>query len=114
MIDYDFIMDGDWSHRIRIFNELTPDEKAELLRVHRRRWLAANQHRLSQHQVAAIAEDIAFVSAALYARPRDASLEAQAKQLEQRAISLFERHDLYDLTLHGHRVPDDATRGLGE
>jgi hypothetical protein len=113
MVDYDFIMDGDWSHRVRLFNLLSAEEKAEFVQTHRRRWLTANRHRLSAEQIAAIEETTSFIVAALYVDPRDPALETRLRELEQQAIRLFEGYDLYDLTLHGHRVPDDSTRGLG-
>jgi len=106
MIDYDFIMNGGWDHRVALLDLLTPEEKAELVLIHRRRWLAANHHRLSAEQVNAIEEDIAFIVPELYLFPKDPVLSDRAKQLEQRAIRLFAREDLYDITLHGHRIPE--------
>ena len=106
MFDYDYIMDGDWAHRTRLFGALSSVEKADFVRTHRSRWLAANRGHLSLEQIAAIEEDIAFIVPRLYESPRDENLVAHAKELEQRAIRLFSRQDLYDLTLHGHLVPE--------
>ena len=117
MFDYDYIMDGDWSHRVTLFDALPATEKAEIVRTHLRRWLGANRHRLSAEQVNLIEEQIAFVRRELYRRPltssrrqpsgvpEDATLAATGNELEQRARSLFSREDLYHLTLHGDRIP---------
>lgn len=105
MFDYNHIMNGDWSHRVSLFNQLPPTEKAEFFRTHVRRWLEANRHRLSPEQIAAIEEQIAFVTPELYAVRRDPKLLAAAEELAQRAKGLFDRADLRDLTLHGGRQP---------
>ena len=104
-VDYDFIMDGDWEHRVCQFQVLTAEEKAEFVQIHRRRWLDANRHRLSAEQIAAVDEGIAFIVPALYRQPIDPVLKSRAKELELEAMRLFDGHDMYDLTLHGHRVP---------
>ncbi|MEA2166211.1 MAG: hypothetical protein QOK37_4338 [Thermoanaerobaculia bacterium] len=105
MLDYDFIMNGDWPHRVRLFASLPAEEKAEFVRTHRRRWLNANRHRLSAEQAAAIEEEIAFIVPDLYQLPRDPALDQAAKALESNALKLFTRRDLYQLTLHGEQVP---------
>jgi hypothetical protein len=103
-MDYDFIMRGDWAHRTSQFASLSPEEKADLLRTHRRRWLDANRHRLSAEQAASIKEQIAFVRPELYVSPKDPELIGKAKAPEEQALELFPKQDLYQLTLHGERV----------
>jgi len=104
MADYDFIMSGDWAHRSRLFESLPPEEKADFARTHRRRWLDANWQGLSAEQVAAIEEQIAFIKPELYVSPRDPELFGKAKALEEQALELFPKQDLYQLTLHGERA----------
>ena len=106
MVDYDGVMSGDWTHRVTFFDGATAEDRAELLRTHRRRWLAAHQYRLSPAQITSVEEQITFISAELYRQPMDPELHRQMKDLEARAIQLFSRSDIYQLTLHGDRVPE--------
>jgi hypothetical protein len=106
MVDYDVVMSGDWDHRMRSLDGITADERAEFMRTHRRRWFAANRHRLSPAQISSMEEQIAFISAELYRRPIDPDLYRQAKELEAKARQLFSPSDIYQLTFHGDRVPE--------
>lgn len=89
MPDYDFIMDGDWAHRVDCMSRLSPEEKCEFVRTHRRRWLAANRKRLSEEQVREIEEEIAFIGPELYRLPQDPAVKDLAREMEVRAIALF-------------------------
>ena len=78
---------------------------AEFARTHRRRWLAANRHRLSEEQIAALDAEIRFIVPALYIRPRNAALDARLNEVTERTIKLFDRYDIYDLTLQATAFP---------
>ena len=66
-IDYDSYMQGNFQHRIPIFNQTTPEKRAELVSTHLERWLTANRARLSSEQIAAMEENLAFVTPAISA-----------------------------------------------
>jgi hypothetical protein len=106
MVDYDAVMSGDWTHRVTSFERMSPEEKAELARTHRRRWLHANRERLSPEQLSSMEEQITFLVPELYALRMDPDLRRRSKELEAKLIQLFSRSDVYQLTLHGERVPD--------
>jgi hypothetical protein len=106
MPDYGVIMDGDWAHRVGCMSGLSPEEKSEFVRTHRRRWLAANRHRLSEEQVRELEETIAFIGPELYRLPQDPAVLARAKEMEVRAFALLSHADLYQMSLHGDRVPE--------
>ena len=103
---YDAFMQQTVQERIHVFNLLSPEERAELVRTHSTRWLTANSARLSAEQIAVMRENIAFVKADAY-RPetRDAFV-AQAKDLERRTAALFSREDMQQaLTIYADYVP---------
>ena len=105
-VDYDTFMQQDWQGRTRMFNTITPENRAELVRTQMERWLAAIQDRLTSEQLAAMHDCIAFVQPDAY-RPetREAYL-ARAKELEQRAAALFTHEDLRQaLTIQGTYIP---------
>jgi hypothetical protein len=106
MVDYDVVMSGGWDHRVRLLDGITAEDKAEFVRTHRRRWLAANRYRLSPAQLSSMEEQITFISAELYRQPIDPDLHRQCKELEARAMQRFSPSDIYQLTLHGDRVPE--------
>jgi hypothetical protein len=60
---YDAFMQQTVPERIHVFNLLSPEERAELVRTHSTRWLTANSARLSVQQISVMRENIAFVKA---------------------------------------------------
>lgn len=106
MVDYDAVMSGGWSHRVRSFAGYTADDKAEFIREHRQRWLAANRSRLSPAQVSSMEEQITFITQEIYRQPMDPDLYRKSKDLEARVVEIFLPSDIYQLTLHGDRVPE--------
>lgn len=69
-VDYDTFMQGDFQSRIRVFNMVSPENRAELVRVQIERWLAKHRARLTTEQVAVMEENLAFVTPAIYQQPK--------------------------------------------
>src|SRR6266545_3177260 len=105
MLDYDNVMTGDWNHRSEILRAATPEEKAELLKTHRLRWLFANRQWLSSEQVKVLEEDIALITPDLYRLPRNEELYTRQKQHEARVLATLPREVIWSLTLRGPRIP---------
>jgi hypothetical protein len=105
-VDYDVFMQGDRAARIRTFQTMTPDNKAEVVRTHIDRWLAVNRNRLTAEQVTVVEENRAFVTAELYERPRTPGILARSKELETRALAVLSRQDAGQaFTIEGAYIP---------
>src|SRR5262245_17173822 len=101
-IDYDTFCAQSEQERIRTFNIVTPEIRAELVRTRIVRWLDANSARLSTEQVAMMRENVAFVTADAYRKETRSAFQERAKELEQRTAALFTREEMRQaLTIHG-------------
>ncbi len=104
-IDYDTFCAQNEQERIRTFNVVSAETRAELIRTRITRWLDANSARLSLEQVAMIRENIAFVTADAYREETRSAFQARAKELEQRTAALFTYEEMRQaLTIHGDCV----------
>ena len=69
-IDYDTYANKSPLQKAKILSKLTPENKAELMVTHWRRWLEANRHRLNGEQLRFLEEEIAYITPELYRHPR--------------------------------------------
>src|SRR5262245_39897851 len=60
---------ADHDERIRVFNEISAEQKAGLVRTHLRRWLAANRADLTGEQLEVLNEALGLISADVYIKP---------------------------------------------
>lgn len=97
-IDYDTFKARDRQEQIRIFNTITSENRAELVKTQLRRWLAVNRHRLNPEQIALLEEQISFLRAELYSRPRNRELHREQERLIDRMFELFTREDMFHAT----------------
>ena len=105
-IDYDTFMQMDVQGRIRTFNQITPENRAELVRTQIERWLERNRPRLNAEQIKVMEENIAFVAADVYRLPRDPQKMEQAKALEAKTAALFSGSDMKEaITIYGAYIP---------
>jgi len=94
-IGYDQFMPQPLQDRRRIFNEISAENRALLIKTHVERWLAANRLRLNHEQVAVLEEIIPFISPESYRAERDFEQVAQeAEALRQKAETVFSREDV--------------------
>jgi hypothetical protein len=106
VIDYDTFMRSNEQTRIELFNTASPENRAELVRTHLERWLAANRHRLSSEQIQVMEENLAFVIPDIYTPDRKPESITRQKELQRRTAELFSSQDMRQaLTIHGDYLP---------
>ena len=105
-IDYDTFMQMDFQGRLRTFNQITPENKAALVRTHIERWLDKNRSRLNAEQIKVMEENVAFVAADAYRLPRDPRKMEQAQALEAKTAAVFSGSDMSQaLTIRAEYIP---------
>jgi hypothetical protein len=101
-VEYDAFCGLPVERKLRVFNEISPENRAALVRTQIQRWLDKNRSRLTAEQVKVMEDNIAFVRADLYKLPRRPEDLEKAKELEQRTLSLMAKDDMAQaLTIHG-------------
>lgn len=105
-IDYDTFMQLDVQDRIKTFNQVTPENRAELVQTQIRRWVEKNRSRLTPDQLKIMDENLAFVTADRYRQPMNQEQMAQAKDLEARTAAVLSREDMMEaLTIRATYIP---------
>ena len=66
------------------FQRLSAEHKALFIRTHAQRWLAANQSRLSDAQIAAATDAIEFVTPQMYQQPNDPGVLERQRKITQK------------------------------
>jgi hypothetical protein len=107
-IEYDAFCTLDLKTKQKLFAEIKPDNRADLIRTQARRWLEKNRARLNTEQIKIMEENIAFVKPDLYKFPRNEVDLALAKSLEQRTLAVMAREDMAEaLTIFGACIAKD-------
>lgn len=97
-IGYDQFMPQSLQERIRIFNEVSAENRAMLIKTHVERWLATNRPRLTDEQVAIVEEIIPFITPELYQAERDfEKIDQEAEALRRKAEAVFSREDVMQI-----------------
>jgi len=105
-ITYDTFMKQEAPPRGPAFARLSPENRAEIMKTHMRRWLGANDARLSEAQKAVIAENVAALSPDFYREPRSKEWRDKAIALFRKAEQVFSKEDMAQLfTLDGAHIP---------
>jgi len=103
-IEYDAFRAKSWAERIELFNAISAEERAEIVRTHVSRWLSDHRHELTDEQIAIVEENIACIRPALYTLPRDEALVNDFLELEKRTAMLLSREQMRDaLTMYWDR-----------
>ncbi|MBZ5496401.1 MAG: bacteriocin fulvocin C-related protein [Acidobacteriia bacterium] len=106
MVDYDTFGKLDIQERRKVFNEISPENKAEIMRTHVRRWLETNRNRLSSEQISVLEESIKSITADSYRLPRSNEVMKRAKELEAKTAAVFSQEDMVQaFTLDGDYIP---------
>src|ERR1044071_8756518 len=93
-----------WEERVSLFNSVSAEERAELVRTHISRWLNLHRHELTNEQIAIVEENIAFICTDLYTLPRDEDLACRYGDLAKRTVMLLSRDQARDaLTMYWDR-----------
>lgn len=107
-VDYDSFMQQDVQGRIRTFNQLTPENRAELVQTQIKRWIEQNRTRLTPEQLTVMDENLAYVTADRYRQPMDREQLAKAKEVEARTAAVFTREDMVQaLTIRATYIPKE-------
>jgi pimeloyl-ACP methyl ester carboxylesterase len=110
-IDYDAFMMRKGHERFELMLRLTPENKAEMFRTHRRRWMEANRDRLTLEQIELLQEHIAFITPELYEQPQKQETVARQDELLERSYALFSREELWlALSIRAQHVPETGRK----
>ena len=106
-IGYDQFWPNPLEERIRLFNGVSAENRALLIKAHIKRWLAANRPRLNYKQIAIVEEIIRSISPEWYKIERDfAKVEQAAEALRQKAEAVLEPEDMVQVfTNYAEYVP---------
>lgn len=66
VVSYDDFMHMERRERLRVFNEISPGNRAAIVRTHVQRWLAKNREQLSDEQVALVEETFRVLTPEVY------------------------------------------------
>ena len=93
-----------------MFGEISPENRAAIVRTHLERWIAANRDRLTPDQLGILEEIRAFVKSDLYRPIFEPETERRADELEARAAALFSPEDrVQALTVRGAYIPPEGS-----
>lgn len=94
-VGYDQFMPQPFQQRLRLFNEISAENRAALIKTHVERWLAANRPRLTDEQTGVLEEIICSVSPEWYKEERDfEKIEQEVEALSKKAEGVFSREEL--------------------
>jgi hypothetical protein len=99
MIGYDGFFLCSVEERREIFNEISADNRAFLVKTHAERWLAANRSRLTDEQVSVVEELIQSILPEWYKTKHDFSEEIDPKfeALINKVEAILSREDVIQL-----------------
>ncbi len=98
-ISYDQFMPQPRQERLRIFNEVSAENRALLIKTHIERWLTANRPRLTPEQIAVIEEVTPFIKPEWYQADRDiVKVEREAEVFCRKLEAAFSREDVMQIS----------------
>lgn len=97
-ISYDEFFPKSLQERLSIFNEISAENRALLVKTHAERWLAANRSRLSNEQIAIVEEIIRSITLEWYKKESIfEKIEQQVEALRQKAEAVLTLEDVKQL-----------------
>ncbi len=98
-VNYDQFFLKPFKERIEIFNEISAENRAFLVKTQAERWLAANRSRLTYEQVSVVEEMIQSISSEWYKTRDDFSeeIDPNVEVLIKRVEAVLSREDLRQL-----------------
>lgn len=95
VVGYDQFMPQPIEERLKLFSEISAENRASIMKTHVERWLAANRPRLTSEQTAVVEEVIRFISPELYREDRDFEKGAQeVEALQEKAEAVFSHEEV--------------------
>lgn len=97
-IGYDQFFLKPVKERIKIFNEISAENRAFLFKTQAERWLSANRSRLTYEQIAVVEELIQSISPEWYKKERNFDeIEPEAEVLIKKVEAVLSREDVMEL-----------------
>jgi hypothetical protein len=93
-IGYDEFMTHPRQERLRIFNNVSAENCALLIKTHCGRWLTTNRPRLTPEQIAVAEELIPLITPKWYKADNKKKVERETKVLERKLEAVFSREDV--------------------
>jgi hypothetical protein len=102
-VNYDQFFLKSVKERRNIFNEISAQNRAFLVKTHAERWLAANDSRLTHKQVSVVEELIQSISPEWYKTKHDFSdeIDPEAEVLIKKVEAVLSREDVAQLATNG-------------
>ena len=105
-VDYDTFWKHDLQGRIRTFQQVSPENRAALVKEHIERWVEANKASLTTAQLEIMKANAAFVTADKYASPMTEERNKAIKDLEAKTLAVFSREQVRQaMTIYGEYIP---------
>ena len=105
-VSYDEYGPMDDQQKLTVFNEVSPENRALLVRTQAERWLAANRDRLSDEQVGAVEGAIAFIEPSRYDEEDAEADRAASEEVMGRVMAALSRDDIMQaFTRRGAYIP---------
>ncbi len=97
-LSYDQFMPRPLQERIRLFNEVSAENRALLVKTHIERWLVKNQSRLTEEQIAVVDEVLQFAIPENYGSNRNIEkLHSEIQKTGEKAAAVFSREDIMQI-----------------
>ncbi len=105
-IKYEEFFSKPHKERLQIFNEISPVNRAKLVKMQTERWLKSNRSRLNNEQISVLEEIIQSISLDWYQeRTENSKVNEQASYLAKKAEKVLSREDLIELSYRAKYIP---------
>ena len=105
LVTYDEFMVRPFAERLRIFGQVTPENRAHLVHAHLVRWVAKERPRLTSEQLRALEEALSLITPAWYRHPQTNKTRLSVSRLEQELARLLPREDMRQaVTIHADYI----------
>lgn len=107
MVKYDELFPKSHKERLRIINNISAENIAQLVKTHAKRWLAVNRSRLNDEQISLAEEMIQSITHKWYIRDQNSEeIPPEAESLIKKIETVFSREDLLQFaTLRADYIP---------
>lgn len=108
-ITYDEFMPLPFEKRLKMFNKISAENRALMVRTQIERWLALNRNKLSEKQIELLKESIDFTTADKYEENRDIEkVQREALEVEKKMASVFSQDEMMQImTIQAEYIPPD-------
>ncbi len=110
-VDYDAFMELEHAQRLRAFDRLTPEQRADVMLIHLSRWMAVNMNHLTQEQRRALTDLANVVAPPMFRLPGGYKYTpAWRDEVASRIERLFSPAQIRQaLTIYGDYIPEPWT-----